>query len=110
MVQIDYDGECDYDFDLIEQVSPMVEKMLGVRLKMVDEWTSKSGTGTHILIRLVPVGETPTIPLLWRSWLALVLGSDPVRERLAMMRHVLGGIDEPHLLFYPPVGYWDKEK
>jgi hypothetical protein len=42
--------------------------------------------------------------------LALVLGSDPVRERLAMMRHVLGGIDEPHLLFYPPVGYWDKEK
>lgn len=82
------------------KVNPMLQKCFGVHLSVGDLWLSKSGEGAHILLDIHTHDPVP-LPLMTRSWIAMLFGSDPVRERLALMRHHMGGMAEPHLLFKP---------
>lgn len=77
-----------------DRLLPKVKEVFGV--SAVEEWKSKSGN-THIAVTL----ETP-LPAGSRLALQAALGSDAVREVLAVAR-LMNGVVEPSVLFRPKV-------
>jgi hypothetical protein len=63
-------------------------------LRQIDEWYSKSGVGRHVVL------VCDELSFESRVALQAALGSDPVREGLAIARF-RAGVDEPSLLFKP---------
>lgn len=72
-----------------------VMQSAGFNAYEVDRWQSKSGLGLHVLVKL-----DNSMPALARVAIQAVMGSDPKRELLSVLR-VLLGIQEPSLLFKP---------
>jgi hypothetical protein len=67
---------------------------LGVSVKNVESWPSKSGN-KHVVIHL-----TDPVPVIERIAIQLILGSDRKRESLAF-RDVKAGYEFPLMLFRP---------
>jgi hypothetical protein len=77
-LQLDLDLEkFPWALDQYTKMLPTVQSWLTI--KETDRWTSKSGRGTHIVL-------TAAEPIDWHTRLTLqvILGSDPVREFLAL--------------------------
>jgi hypothetical protein len=65
-------------------------------LKEVERWKSKSGVGVHVVI------SCRALPFVSRIAIAACLGSDPMREGLAVAM-ARDGKEEPSVLFRPRV-------
>ena len=63
-------------------------------LREVDRWKSKSGKGLHVVVACNP------LPFPERAALQACLGSDPIREGLAIAMH-RDGKKDPSVLFMP---------
>ena len=79
-----------------EKVLPVVAVQL--ELKELDRWKSKSGTGTHVILQCKPLSFVKRVAI------QAALGSDPIRECLAISMEI-DGLIEPSVLFKPPKDY-----
>lgn len=73
----------------------ILERETKLRIVSYEEHRSKGGTGMHVTIRL-----RRNAPILWRVFIALLLGSDHWRELLNYCRIVKGSPD--------PIIFWEK--
>lgn len=83
-----------------DRVLPIVNEHIGV--DHVEEWSSKSGN-THVKVVLIQ-----SLPIDMRVLLQAALGSDGVREALALVQH-RNGCEEPSVLFKPTLGTGARE-
>jgi len=90
---LDLDGP-----DAIERFTLLFEKAAELfELTVIDRWESKSGPGhEHVVVRC----DKQPRDVVWRIALQAILGSDPVREVLALKR-LENGVAEPSQLFKP---------
>lgn len=80
--------------DRYRQMLPRLTSVFGLKEK--ERWRSKSGVGTHVVVECDP------LPFASRVAIAACLGSDPMREGLAVAM-LRDGKDEPSVLFRPKV-------
>lgn len=78
--------------DRYRKISKSIGALFG--LKESSRWLSKSKVGTHVVVNCKPMG------FLERVALQAVLGSDPIREALAVGMY-LDGHKDPSVLFQP---------
>jgi hypothetical protein len=80
-----------------EAILERIQKPMGHAwgLKEVERWKSKSGVGTHVHLEM-----TSDLNEYERVALQALLGSDPVRELISLMR-MRHGVTHPSRLFRP---------
>ena len=76
-----------------EKVLPIVTELF--ELKELDRWKSKSGVGIHVVLQCKPLSFVKRVAI------QAALGSDPIRECLAISMEI-DGLIEPSVLFKPP--------
>jgi len=94
---IDLDGPEGYA--QFERVFPRAAELFGLTIS--DRWPSKSGELYHEHV-VVSVTDHGPLDVTTRVALQSILGSDPVRELLALKRFE-NGVAEPSTLFKPTV-------
>lgn len=82
-----------------EMHEPSLELLCALvgELPMTTRWPSKSGKGTHVVLRFAKATFTPAEALVAE----VILGSDPKRALLYLKR-LQNGVPEPRVLFMPP--------
>lgn len=92
---VDIDGSDDYFIEHWPTVRDHLKER-GHRARILYQYTSKSGNGTHIVIEVSP----PIPSAMQRCLIQVGLGSDRRKEFLSLMRR-WDGTKEPSLLFRP---------
>jgi len=90
---VDLDGPC--AISSFDDIFERAAELFG--LTVIDRWESKSGPGhEHVVVRC----DNQPRDVVWRIALQAILGSDPIRELLALKR-LENGVAEPSQLFKP---------